>query len=202
MSTRANALRISVAAMFVALTILVAYLPTIPGSAFKFSGFPLLVAGLLVGPRTGFAVGCLTDIVNFALHPTGPFFPGFTLTQGLTCMLPGLCTVNIDPLTGQRIDALREDRQLVTQKLFSSLGIITAYLRILLIFGLAKIITSVALVSFFTSKVVMGTPLAYELLHRALIQAVHVPIYALLALGVLKGLARTDLYFRILRARR
>jgi hypothetical protein len=66
---------------------------------------------------------------------------------------------------------------------------------------LTKILTSVLLVSVFTSKLA-GTPLAYELTHRAVIQAVHVPIYALLALLVLQGLAQTDLYQRMLKARR
>lgn len=157
-------------------------------------GFPLLLGGLLVGPRTGFAIGCLTDIINFALHPTGFFFPGFTLTQGLTAMLPGLMTRNVDVLTSTRRDgnSLLEPVQVHP---------VMVYLRLLAIFGLTKLITSVLLVSVFTSKLV-GTPLVFELSHRAVIQAVHVPIYALLALLVLQGLAQSDLYQRLLKARR
>ncbi len=197
MKPRAVALRISVAAMFVALTLIVAYLPTIPGSAFKFAGFPLLLGGLLVGPRTGFAIGCLTDLVNFALHPSGMFFPGFTLTQGLTSGLPGLLTRKKDPLTG---GALWGDGGYALP--LSAFHPMKAYLRLLLIFGFTKILTSVLLVSLFTSKIVLGTPLLFELWHRALIQAVHVPIYAFLALLVMQGLGQSELYERILRARR
>lgn len=191
------ALRISVSAMFVALTLIVAYLPTIPGSAFKFSGFPLLLGGLLIGPRMGFAVGCLTDLVNFAFHPSGMFFPGFTLTQGLTAAIPGVLTFRRDPLTGRPLWG-RDSYALPLQESYA----VTAYARILGIFGLAKLLTSVLMVSFFTSKFVLGTPLILELWHRAAIQAVHVPIYAFLALMVLQSLAQTELYERILRARR
>jgi ECF transporter S component (folate family) len=197
MNARATALRISVAAMFTALTVVVAYLPTIPGPELKFSGFPLLLASLLIGPRTGFAVGCLTDVINFSLHPTGWFFPGFTLTQGLTAMLPGLLTARIDPLTGRPLPAPGEPRPEARQG-----HSVAAYLRLLGIFALTKLLTSVLLVSLFTSRVTRGTPLAYELTKNGLTQAVHVPIYALLALGVLQGLAQTDLYERLLKARR
>ncbi len=210
MNARATALRTSVAAMFAALTFLVAYLPTIPGSAFKFMGFPLLLGGMLIGPRTGFAVGCLTDLINFALHPSGPFFPGFTLTQGLTAMLPGLATWGRDPLTWRRVapreleltkkgEPLPPSNQLPPLTWWASC---LAYLRLLLIFGVTKALTSVLLVSYFTSRYVAGTPLEAELISRAAIQAVHVPIYALLALLVLQGLASTDLYTRMLKARR
>lgn len=194
---RAVALRISVAAMFVALTLIVAYLPTIPGSAFKFSGFPLLLGSLLIGPRTGFAIGCLTDLVNFALHPSGMFFPGFTLTQGLTAMLPGLFTRHRDPLSGK---PLWGDGGYALPLIHAHPWL--AYLRLLVMFAVTKILTSVLMVSVFTSKIVLGTPLLYELIHRATIQAVHVPIYALLALLVLQGLSQSELYERILRARR
>ncbi len=197
MKPRAVALRISVAAMFVALTLIVAYLPTIPGSALKFSGFPLLLGGLLIGPRTGFAIGCLTDLVNFALHPAGMFFPGFTLTQGLTAMLPGLMTRRRDPMTGK---PLWGDGGYALPLM--SVHPALSYLRLLAIFAVTKILTSVLLVSIFTSKIVVGTPLVLELAHRAMIQAFHVPVYAFLALMVLRGLAQSELYGRILRARR
>lgn len=206
MNARATALRTSVAATFTALTFLVAYLPTIPGSAFKFMGFPLLLGGMLIGPRTGLAVGCLTDLINFALHPSGMFFPGFTLTQGLTAMLPGLATWGRDPLTWQRVESPRqstvEREKGERDRSPSPFSPVWAYLRLLGIFAVTKALTSVLMVSYFTSRYVAGTPLEAELISRAAIQAVHVPIYALLALLVLQGLAPTDLYRRILKARR
>lgn len=187
--------------MFVALTLLVAYLPTVPGSAFKFMGLPLLLGGLLIGPRTGFAIGCLTDIINFALHPSGFFFPGFTLTQGLTAMIPGLMTRGIDPLTGLRLVKESPSEPALEGALPPRYARWRAIVRLLWIFGLTKVITSVLMVSYFTSNLV-GTPIEYELSHRAMIQLVHVPIYAVLSVLVLEGLAPTDLYRRILKARR
>lgn len=177
-----------------ALTLLAAYLPTIPGSAFKFRGFPLLLGGLLVGPRTGFAIGCLTDLINFALHPDGPFFPGFVLTQGLTAMLPGLFTWRKDVLAASTAPQGEE----------ASAGLVhplLAYLRLLTVFALTKLVT-VPLVALFSSRYIKGTPFGLELKYHAGIQLIHLPLYALLALLVLQSLARTDLYCRLLKARR
>jgi ECF transporter S component (folate family) len=179
--------------MFVALTLMVGLLPTIPGSALKFIGFPLLLGGLLLGPRTGLAVGCLTDLILFSLRPGGPFFPGFTLTQGLTAMLPGLLTLNVEPLSG---------RPLSESPFPPTHHPVLAYLRLLVIFAGTKLLTSVLLVSLFTTWLAGTIPLQAKLLETLIIQAWHVPIYALLAMLVLQGLAHTELYARLLKARR
>jgi ECF transporter S component (folate family) len=183
--------------MFVALTLLVGLLPTIPGSALKFIGFPLMLGGLLVGPRTGLAVGCLTDLILFSLRPTGFFFPGFTLTQGLTAMLPGLLSLNMDPLTGRALKS--QDGPAHPTLMGRHLAL--AFFRILAIFALTKLLTSVLLVSYFTS-LLTNIPVQTKLIETALIQAWHVPVYALMALLVLQSLAQTDLYPRLLKARR
>jgi riboflavin transporter len=193
MKTGSSPLRIAVAAMLVALSLVISILPSLPGPITKFSGFPLLLGGLLVGPRTGFAVGCLTDLIGFMLRPTGWFFPGFTLTQGLTALIPAFMSRGKDPYTW------REETSDLKEPKGGNLG---SYLRLLLIFGLTQLVTSVLLVSLFTSKVVAGTPWLYELTSRAIAQATHVPIYAFLALAVLRSLSETDLYKRLIRARR
>lgn len=195
MKSGGSALRIAVAAMLIALSLVVSLLPSLPGPITKFSGFPLLLGGLLVGPRTAFALGCITDLIGFMVKPTGWFFPGFTLTQGLTALLPALMTLGKDPLTWRPLNL--ENR--LSEPLGGTLG---SYGRLLLIFGITQLVTSVLLVSIFTSKIVVGTPLLYELSSRALAQAMHVPVYALLAIAVLKALSETDLYSRLLKARR
>ena len=193
MKARRTALRIAVAAMLVALSYVVSILPSLPGPMTKFSGFPLLLGGLLVGPRTGFAVGCLTDLIGFVFRPTGWFFPGFTLTQGLTAMLPGVFSKDKDPFTWRGVDDESE---------LPKGGLLGSYLRIFAIFAVTQFFTSVLLVSLFRSKIVAGTPLLYELSTRAIAQATHVPVYAFLALMVLRALSQTDLYKRVLRARK
>ena len=168
---KGSAQRIALGAMIVALSFVISLLPTLPGPITKFAGFPLLLGGML-GPRTGFAVGCLTDLIGFAFRPTGPFFPGFTLTQGLTCMLPGLFTRLRDPFTWREPDS---------EVKIPRGGSVGAYLRIFGIFA--------------------GTPLMYELNTRALAQLTHVPVYALMAFAILQTLSQTELYERILKAR-
>jgi ECF transporter S component (folate family) len=190
---KGSAQRIALGAMLVALSFVISLLPSLPGPITKFAGFPLLLGGMLVGPRTGFAVGCLTDLIGFAFRPTGPFFPGFTLTQGMTCMLPGLFTRGKDPFTWR--DEKSENR-------VPRGGAIGSYLRLLVIFAITQAITSVLLVSIFRSKLVAGTPLLYELTTRGIAQLTHVPVYAILAFAILKTLSETDLYERLLKARK
>lgn len=187
-----SARRIAVAAMLVALSMVISMLPSLPGPITKFGGFPLLLGGLLVGPRTGFAVGCLADLIGYALHPTGWFFPGFTVTQGLTAMIPGLFSRGKDPLTWRAETS--EDPTIIG-------GPVAAYARLVGIFGVAQLVTSVILVSIFTAKIVQGTPLDFELGRRALAQMIHVPVYAFLAFSVLGSLSQTEMYKRILVSR-
>ncbi len=179
--------------MIVALSVVISGMPSLPGPITKFSGFPLLLGGLLIGPRTAFAVGCLTDLVGFMIRPTGAFFPGFTLTQGLTALLPALAVGKREPITWlSNSKVIHESKRML----------ILAYLRILLVFGATQFLTSVLMVSYFTSKIVLGTPLEYELVKTAIAQITHVPVYAFMALAVLRGLSHTDLYPRLLKARR
>lgn len=197
MNSGSNARRISVAAMMVALSLIVSLFPSLPGPVTKFGGLPLLIGGLLVGPRTGLAMGCLTDLIGFALRPTGPFFPGFTLSQGLTAMLPGLICLGRDPLTWRRLTESKEKAAPSRKpRLYG------AYFRILGIFAMTQLLTSVLLVSFFTSKFVAGTPLTLELANRSLAQLFHVPVYAFIALTLLKTLSQSDIYERLLASRK
>lgn len=51
---------------------------------------PLALAGMLYGPLPAFIIGMLTDLLSFFIKPTGPYFPGFTLTMALTGLVFGL----------------------------------------------------------------------------------------------------------------
>lgn len=44
---------------------------------------PILIAGLLYGPKWGFFAGALADFLGAILFPIGPYFAGFTLSAGL-----------------------------------------------------------------------------------------------------------------------
>ena len=86
-------LRLTRMAMFVALTLAVQLVPVPPLAAglLRFTALPILLSGFLMGPRAGFWVGAVSDVLECLLVPKGKiFFPGFTLTQGLTGALPAL----------------------------------------------------------------------------------------------------------------
>lgn len=53
--------------------------------------FPVMMAGYMLGPVGGAAVGLISDIIGATLFPSGAFFPGFTATATLTGLIFGLC---------------------------------------------------------------------------------------------------------------
>lgn len=50
----------------------------------------LVLAGVLLGPVEAMIVGAVADIIGALLFPSGPFYPGFTLTSALTGFTYGL----------------------------------------------------------------------------------------------------------------
>ena len=56
-----------------------------------FAFVPLALSGMLYGPWAGLAVGTVSDLLGATLFPSGPFFPGFTLTTALKGLIYGLC---------------------------------------------------------------------------------------------------------------
>ncbi len=57
----------------------------------RFSTLPIAVAGAFFGPGVAAIVGAVSDIGGFLIRPTGPYFPGFTLSGALTGVIFGLC---------------------------------------------------------------------------------------------------------------
>lgn len=55
----------------------------------RFAILPLSVASYLFGPVVGGAVGLVSDIGGYVLRPTGPFFPGFTITSVISGVIFG-----------------------------------------------------------------------------------------------------------------
>lgn len=77
-------------AAFIAITLALRALPAPPvmHGFFRFVAFPIILSGFILGPKAGFWVGAISDILGWVVFPSGPYFPGFTLTQGLTGYLP------------------------------------------------------------------------------------------------------------------
>ena len=55
-----------------------------------FSFVPIAIAGMLLGPLPAGIVAAVADVLGAILFPTGPFFPGFTLTAFLTGVIWGI----------------------------------------------------------------------------------------------------------------
>lgn len=55
-----------------------------------FSFVPIAAAGMLLGPIPAGIVAAAADILGATLFPSGPFFPGFTLTAFLTGTVLGV----------------------------------------------------------------------------------------------------------------
>ena len=68
----------------------------------RFQFLPIALAGLLMGPAAGGLVGALTDLLAYLVRPTGPYFPGFTISSMLTGLIFGLVLYK-KPLTTARI---------------------------------------------------------------------------------------------------
>lgn len=67
-----------------------------------FGFLPLAIMGILYGPFIGGVGAIVADIIGIILFPTGAYFPGFTLTTGLTGFVYGSLLYN-KPKSPQRI---------------------------------------------------------------------------------------------------
>lgn len=72
---------------------------------------PVACTGMLFGPAIGGIVGGLTDVLGFLVKPTGPYFPGFTITGIVQGVLYGLILYKKTPsikriIAAQLLDTL------------------------------------------------------------------------------------------------
>ena len=79
-------LSLTYSAMLIAIGVILGFLklPLNPFVEIRFQSIPVAVSGSLLGPFYGGVVGALTDILSYIVHPTGEFFPGFTISSALT----------------------------------------------------------------------------------------------------------------------
>ena len=61
-----------------------------PSLRINLTSIPTILSGILLGPGIGFIVGVVTDLLCYVVKPGGPWFVGFTLSAGLTGLIPGL----------------------------------------------------------------------------------------------------------------
>lgn len=66
------------------------YIPVGENIHISFVFLVLSLGALIFGPVTGLFVGAIYDILGFIIHPSGIFFPGYTLSSMLEFFIYGL----------------------------------------------------------------------------------------------------------------
>ena len=157
--------RMVTAALLVALSIVASRFLSIntPIIRIGFGWLPILLAGLLYGPGWGFIVGALADFIGANLFPFGPYFPGFTLSAGLSgAIVPVL---------------LGRDRWR------------SSYWKLLGAIAISEVVTSVILNTYWLMIITGKT--AFALLPvRGLNAAVMIPVMASITFALRKGVLR------------
>lgn len=153
--------RITLAAMFIALSMMVAQLPSPGGYLLRFNGFPLILSGLVLGPGGGFLVGAVSDVLSWMSRPGLSFMPFFTLTSGLTGCLPAL---------------LLRGRRLTFPYLWLAIWGSQLFIKVCLVCPVRELW--------------FGQPWAITARMALIEQTVHAPLYAWLSLKLLRALER------------
>ncbi|MBO4885976.1 MAG: folate family ECF transporter S component [Clostridia bacterium] len=69
---------------------MVAAIPVGPNIRISFGYLALSSTGALLGPAVAPVNGALADLLGCLIHPTGPYFPGFTVTGVVSGLIYGL----------------------------------------------------------------------------------------------------------------
>ncbi len=85
-------LRVAITAILIAMQIVLSRVLSINLTYLKigFSFVPLMFASYLYGPAGGVIVATVSDLVGALGLPSGPFFPGFTVTAALSGFIYGI----------------------------------------------------------------------------------------------------------------
>lgn len=129
-----------------------------------FGGYPIIFAGIVLGPLAGGIVGAVGDIIGMMMFPMGPFMPHFSAIAALTGIIPGLIMKSFK----------EENSKTSTWKLFVAIG-------------LGQIITSVLLTPYFMQRL-FNIPFILKVPERIITQAIQIPLYVYITKVLLKRL--------------
>lgn len=95
---------LAVAGILIAMTVVLASVTIYLSSTLRisFSFLPLTVGGMLFGPVVGGVMGAASDVLGYFMHPSGPYFPGFTVSALLSGMIFG-CFLYKKSITWKRV---------------------------------------------------------------------------------------------------
>lgn len=128
---------------------------------FGFGGIPILLSGFILGPWAGASVGAIADIIGALLFPSGPYFPGFTLSSALVGLLPGL--------------------------FYKQNNKMPSFVAILLIVTMTDVLTSVLMNTFWIT-LISGTGKGFLvfLIPRAIARIILIPLYSSLLYVIIR----------------
>lgn len=95
---------LAVTAMLLAIAVVLGFY-TLQLTDFLKIGFAFLadeLTGMMFGPVVGGLMGGIADLIKYLVHPTGPFFPGFTISGMASGFLYGLVLYK-KPLSLKRV---------------------------------------------------------------------------------------------------
>ncbi len=154
--------------VFVALSVVVNILRV---GSLSFGGFPIIFSGFVLGPVGGFIVGAITDVLSFIIRPSGQFNIIFTLTSGLTGLIPVLVF---------RMLSFKNEN--------------LSFIKVFIGIASGQLITSVILVPIFIA-LFMGTDkgFAYFAIKALIKQSFSVPIYSIVLISLYESLIRSGI---------
>ncbi len=134
----------------------------------RFGIIPIALAGMIFGPITGMLVGMCSDIGQYFVRPTGPFFPGFTVSAAVTGLIFGL---------------------ILYKKGLSVAGLLLSLVIHAIVVGL--------LLNTLWLSMLYGTPYQVILAPRALKQVIMIPVNCLMLFLIMKPISMTSIVKRM-----
>ena len=83
---------IAILSILIAMHVLISsvFIPVAPGLRIYATFFVIALAGVVAGPTTAIFYGFICDILGVIIHPSGPFFIGYTITTMMSSMIYAL----------------------------------------------------------------------------------------------------------------
>ena len=91
------------AALMIVACVALSHIPSIPvsslagGAKVTWGWLARSICGMVGGPITALVFGCAEDTISFMIKPSGPYFPGYTLTTMLGTMIYALFLYRAKP---------------------------------------------------------------------------------------------------------
>jgi len=119
---------LSICAMLLAVSAILGFfkIPVSELVEIRLQFLPVACVGMLFGSPAGALVGGLSDILCYIIKPTGPFFPGFTISSAIQGMIYGLILYN-RPLSLKRVILAQAADTLVISLILNPLWLMILY---------------------------------------------------------------------------